>query len=137
MKLKLLSFLILLVLFTSFTVNAQSLNRISTIKNTAVNSNQIAFSTKNIPFGYSVTVHCQLDNYADFYGYEIVTPYSGFFSKIKYKTCWTTGCGTANGPIVYLGLANTIINIYGVSRYNQAIVLTNYSSQDLYVSCWF
>lgn len=136
MKSRLLLTLICLVQVFNY-ANAQTLNRASTIDNNVVKSNQIAFSTRNIPTGVSVTVRCQLDNYADFDGYEIVTPYSGSFSDIRYQTCWTTGCGTAKGPIVYLGLANTVINIYGVSRYNQYIVLTNYSSQDLYVSCWF
>lgn len=116
---------------------AEQLTRVTTIKNTVVGSNQIALSTAKIPAGASVTVHCSFKNKADFSGYVMVTPYSGNFSGINYNTCTPAGCGVATGSTIYLGLANTVINIDGVSRNNQAIVLTNRSTQDLSVSCWF
>lgn len=123
--------------------HADDLKKITTIKtksmstNYTFGNNQIAFSTSNIPSNTSVTVYCQLNNYADFSGYLYVTAYSGSFSGINYQTCTTSGCGTASGSKVYLGLANTLIKIYGVRYSNQAVVLTNYSTQNLNVSCWF
>lgn len=121
----------------SFNVFAEQLTRVTTINNSAVASNQIALSTAKIPVGTSVTVHCSFDNKADFTGYIRVTPYSGSFSGINYKTCSPTECGVATGSKIYFGLANTVINIDGVSRKNQAIVMTNYSTQNLSISCWF
>ncbi|MDP3559293.1 MAG: hypothetical protein Q8R79_02945 [Legionellaceae bacterium] len=113
------------------------LKKMTSIQNTAIGSNQVAFSTYNLPLFSSVTVYCALNNQADFYGYMMVTPYSGWFDAIDYTTCWTTGCGIAQGPTISLGLANTVVHIYGVTRSNRAVILTNYADQDLPISCWF
>lgn len=113
------------------------LPRVNLVQKSLVKSNQLAFSTDPIPWGVSVTVRCSLNNRADFYDYLYVTPYSGSFSGIEYRTCTLSGCGIVSDPKVSLGMPNTVVNIYGVSRDNQAIVMTNYSSQSLYVRCQF
>lgn len=101
-------------------------------------NNYSTFSTSTLPAGKTVTIHCSLKNKTDATGYIIVTPYTGFFTDVNYNTCKNAKCSLAKGPIVYLDLINTIVNIEGVKKENEAIVIANQSTQSLSsISCYY